>query len=505
MSIPTLLANALWEKIKHHSRDRLNEGSPAQLKQLQQEYRDALGLSQSSTFSDDAFNKLTESRVKDFSGLFKGVSDPTDATKKPTLTDEEALVKNKLNENNAHNPIIKTAIAAALNTTDNFTKAQKEYSESTAVFKKLIEKIPAEYRAGDIISVMTELKDDARAAIQAQHQLEKAQMTEKLASAEVTNALVASFKVPIAPDTPEAQKPAAETTANDAAIAAAEQAKKTIMADLEKQQKSQLETFDSATQKSLTQLHEAAAKELDRVLFLANLYKNNEEMRKKLDSLMPDAQGAEVEFGIDKDRAFLAGIKMEDIDIIQSVTGRSIHRTVEKDDKGKDVVSYTVQMPRNIFGAQYYLDPRQSPLKDMTTIAEAVKANGYPAIKMTVRFPDNPELSQKRGREAFEACIRAGYDLKDISINLNGELLKGNDIGNKLFKDDPKIASQYSTLIEQSRAIRKEREELKSTAKKDLSTKTSEGIAAVKETIKGLRPQPAPDADEEPQVNPGSP
>ncbi len=473
MSLLSPLIKVLGEQLKSNS--RVNSSSPAQLKALQQEYRDAIGLGNKVTLSAEIINELSNHRRKDFSGFFKGTKDKDG---KVTLPDAEDAVKKKLDADDDNTKKIKTAIADSLKVSDPFTKAQKDYNESVTAFKKLVEEIPAKYKTGDIIGVMTELKDNARKSIQDQHALEKQEMTTKLASDEVKAALETTFGSP----------------------EEAEKAKATLMADLDKGHKAQLDFFDKSTQDSISKLHEASAKEFDRILYLAHLHKNNEAMRKEIEKLMPEPKEGQVEVGMDKDRLYLAGINLDDIKTIQSITGREIHRQTSKDDKGNDTVTYTVQMPRNIFGIAYYLDPRQNPKADMVAIADGIKASGYSSIKMNVNFPDNKELADRRGREAFEACIKAGFDVNKISINVNGEELKGAEIQKKLFAKD---GGKYNALVNESANIRKELDKVKETFKNEVDNKSTQGTASLKEAIKGLKAQqPAPDAEEQQQQQP---
>lgn len=464
MSLPSVVIRFLWDEIKAHSRGRLNQGSPEDVKQLLQEYRDSLGLGKNATFNADVFNKLVEARKSDFSGFFKGTKDPKDDKAPPKLTTEEDSVKTKLTADNPDTKIVKDAIAASLNTSVEFTQAQKNYSDSIAAFKKLVSVIPTGHKAGDIIGALTEIREESTNGIREQQKLEKAQLTEQLASQKVTQAL--------------------ETTFGNAAEA--EKAKKTILADLEAGHKKQLADFDKSMQDSFSELHVAASNEIDRIAYLANLYKNNPKMRKPIENLVADAKEGVIEFGLDKDRAFLANIDPKDIQKIITNSGSEIKQQKKKDEKGNEVITYTIEMPRNIFGIPYYLDPREKPLDDMKNIAQAIKGTGHTTIKMSVSF-DDEELAGIRGREAFEACILAGFELKNITINVNGKELKGDKIREELFKNDQ---GKYSALKAQSEGIRSGFEEVKKTVKKELETQTVEGTKAFKKALEDGKPKP---------------
>lgn len=447
------------------SNSRINQYSPAQQKEHYQAYRDHIGLGKDITLGGDAFDKLVAVRRQDIHGFFKD-----------TKIDSELLIKKKLKKND----IVQNAIVAALKPSDDFTEAQAKYKKSSDGLKKLLDDVPRLYKAQDLIATMTEIKNEAREAIKTQHALEKEQLTSRLADSDTTSALANAMGF---------------TERSDDVT----KLKETLIKDLESGHKKQLAYFDKSTQTAVTQLHESASTEAKRIIFLANLRKNNPEMRKRIEEemeknrLLNNPGNTQAVFGVDLDGEHLSGVTLEAIGTIKSVSRLDMVRSVRNDKDGKEIVSYTVSTPRHVnllTAPLYYLDPRQNVKADLTTMAQAIRASGHDRIKMTLEFPDHPKIAEQRAREAYEACISAGFDPDKIVIMSNGVRYSSNEkndkgvasdtIGSQLFKDHRRT---YKTLQQQAKDIAKTLKGMDDQVKKDMDKPTPQGVAAVKQKL----------------------
>ena len=112
----------------------------------------------------------------------------------------------------------------------------------------------------------------------------------------------------------------------------------------------------------------------------------------------------------------------------------------------------------------------------------------------------------ERGRQAYEACILAGYAPEKICISVNGQDYVAKSTDNKdkevktikdhLFKDHPQT---YDKLQKQSENIKKE---LLGIVNKRQPPSTEAGIDTIKEAMQKIRQSATVIQEEQPQPQP---
>lgn len=454
------------------SDSRLDIHSPAQLKKTQEEYRGYLGFGKDVDFSKDAFSTLANAR-RDSVDLF--VNKLSDGT---TLAD-------KLKGNSADVQTLRAKLNKALEPTQNFSKAETEYTESVATFKQLTEKVPQELKADALIGTMTNIKNDARHAILQQQRHEK----EAIKAVVDDLDLRPKFSAVLGLNTP----------------AEFDKFKTAMIGELEKEHAKDLEAFDKSTTESLKKIHTAQAKEHNQFLFIANLHQTNDEMRQKIEALAAAARdpnaNSQVAINVDAKKASISGVTLESLGDIKSIAGGEIQRQPDG--------SYSLKFSRRIASPKYYLDPRQNVKADLLLMAQAVKATGAKSIKMNLSF-DDPKTANDRARQAYEACIKTGYPKDKISIVVNGQVYKETadkkkDIKpiSELFKDHQhehrNLKEVSSTIIKDLAPLNASEEKIKQEI--DKPSTSPESIAQVKAAIQTLRTAAQNSAQQE--VNPG--
>ncbi|HAU1150571.1 TPA: hypothetical protein JBI12_01185 [Legionella pneumophila] len=445
------------------SESRTKKYTSEEFKRLEREYRDHIGLPESSSFSSDAFDKLVSSRVDDFRAF------PKTSLPGGLLFHDKLKDANTTEGDNIRDVLSKTVLAP----TEKFKKAQKNFTESTSTFKELTKLIPSKFRAQDLVGTMKELTDDARKAILEQQAHEIQMLKEKLDPQKEGQSgnYVSDFKKALGLKDNDEVKKVTEG----------------LVKELEESHKKQLGEFDKSTSESLTQLHKASASESTEYLFLANLYENNKEMRQTLEKLYAKErerkglppESTTVQVGLSEDKIDLNGIKLKDIPIIKSNTGREIYQQPDG--------SFTIHMP--MINPFYYQDPRQNVKTDLMLLAQAIKASGYDSIEMNCNFPNSEKVAMERGRQAFAACIESGFPVDKITINVNGKPMKAEE----LFKEDQET---YRDIMSRASKVSKDYEDIK-------APKTSTGpinTVVVKQEIAALRAKQQ--QEEHPQTQP---
>jgi len=396
------------------SRDRVKHYDPQAINQLSLEYQEGIGLGKAASFKSEAFAKLNAERITDFHGFSK--------TKGPAGVEIHSLLSARTDAAKA----ARDAITSSFKPTPVYEQAEKDFDESVAAFNRLVGKVPVKYKTEDLISSMSDLRDEAREAIVAQQKHEKELLGEQFDQTPFKENLSAALQL-----------------TGDADI---NLVKDNLVKDLEAAQEKQLKDFDSESEKALNTLHKACAKESKQLLFVANLHKNNKEMKLIIDELAQAKRSKNpeittLEVGIHQ--ISLAGITIDDIadkhgmsagiKSIKSVTGSDI--IYDPADK-----SFTLNMSMRIFNPLYYLDWRQNEKADMLLIAQGIRASGFEKIKMSVQFEDK-EVAMAKARQSFAACIETGFPPENITIDVNGESMKVDD----LFKEKPNLLKELQT------------------------------------------------------------
>ncbi|KGP63556.1 hypothetical protein EP47_05385 [Legionella norrlandica] len=431
------------------SESRTQKYSANEIKRLEREYRDSIGLGDNATFSSDAFDKLVSSRIGDFNGFSqtKGPSSTTIHDKLAGDTPEAKEVRDGLNK--------------SLETTPEFTEAQKNFSESASTFKELTKLIPSKFRAQDLIGTMKELVDDGRKAILAQQQHEIKMLEEQFDLTKNPNFV------------PNLKKTLNLTSDNDV-----EKVKTNLLNDLKASHKKQQEEFDKTTSESLNKLHQAVANQTREYLFIVSLYENNKEMERLIENKMAEHRkkmGLPPEttkaFASIKDIDF-SGVKLKDLPVLKGPSGMALHQQPDG--------SFVIKMPA--INPLYYQDPRQNIKADLMLMAKAIYSTppGHNSIEMDCDFPKSEKIGMERGRQAYAACIEAGFAPDKITIKVNGKVMKPEE----LFKEDKKT---YQDLMKKVPKIEKDYAEI-SAAKTPTgpvnTTAVKEAVTAIKEQQK---------------------
>jgi hypothetical protein len=264
------------------------------------------------------------------------------------------------------------------------TKAQAEYELAVNFLNQLIEKIPREYQAGDIINVMKEEIDKAIKQINDQMKIDDTFFN--------------------------AQPPLSDD--QDKALTAYKSA-----------QTEQLKAFDKSTAEIQTKLTQAATLEMNRINSLAFIYEQNNYMKDQLSELAK-LEGARLYIGADeKGIPNLGLIEIGKLDKILSRTGKEITHANDE---------FKLNMDSAIWNPSYYIF--ESNVKhDIELLVMAVKATKSSTITMNVDF-DNDDLQKKRARQAYQACIDAGFDTKNITIKIKNQPQTEKQLA-ELFKD----------------------------------------------------------------------
>ncbi len=438
------------------SNSRLAIHSPAEQKKLQAQYRDALGIGKDTTFSAEAFDALAKGSLRDVH-LFKETKGPGDVPLHAQLTG--AAFKDDETDKKDAAQKVREAIDTALTADREFKKAQKDYKESVATFRQLADQVPGKFKVNALIDLMAELKGNAITAIKVQQQAEK-------------NRLEAQF-----------QDPEFRTNLSQAlnlnSDADIDVVKTNMIADLEANQKKQLDAFEKSTTASQTTLHKAAAAEQSELLFIANLHKNNAPMRKEIERLAeqnrkkaeqdalakglpPPGHAVGVVLGANENGMTLSGVTIADLGIIKTISGKYDIKPVP----GKPG-SFSMDMgSEKFFGAtlfnpRYYQDPRQNVLTDFTLMAQAVRASGFEKIKMEMDFQPQ-EVALERARQAYMAAINSGFPAqaipKDEKNNPDKIVIMVN--GKEMRADELFGTNELKKINEKAKTIAEELKEL---------------------------------------------
>lgn len=393
--------------------------APEEKQKLFNEYRDSLGLKAGTIVSSAAFTTLISERMVDYHG-FKDTAGPgtlkiyeqlaadndaakvvrkaiEDALKPPPSPKSEAESKSEAEPNNEAKPKDKTKNVLETAATD--------YEQSFFDFNELIKGVPEKYKVEDVIGVLTDIHDKALRVIKHQQAHEIQVLEEQFNNAGFND----SFK-----------------QALGYSEADCDVFKKNMLADLKTAHGKQIATFEEMAKQSMNTLHQASAQQNNQFLFLANLHQNNDKMREKMRvSAGKKAEQAGVkedvaaETNITKRKIKLSGIELSDLDVIENTTGKNIIRTSDG--------GYELQFGSYITNPLYYSSPKNNVEMDIRTLVEATKVSGAKGIVMNVNFAD-PELANTRAKQCYKACIESGYDPKDIKININGKLMKPEEI-----------------------------------------------------------------------------
>lgn len=361
-------------------------------------YSEMIGLGKKAQFSATAFDELVTERVQNFLGLQKA------------QTPDEKLIYKELNKNENNTTEQTTAKQAvqkelnnALQLSDEFVQAQKEYSQSITHFITQIQEQGKSHSIDNLIPVFENHVNEAKQAIKKQQSKEIAYLSKKFTED-------ADFKKNI--------KESLNLT--DTQI---EEVQNSLIKNLEETHKNQNELFEKSTSDSFTKLHQIAEEQRKDFLFVAMLHKNDPGMRKIIEKIAEEnrkkfgSNDLEISMGPTDNLVDISSVRLEQLKFIELVHGKKISQN-----EGPPV-SFRFDMGKRLFNPLYYVNNRAST--DMLVMAQAVRASGSQSVTMTLNFK-NEKIANQRARESYDACIKAGFPPEKIKINVNGRLYTHN-------------------------------------------------------------------------------
>lgn len=188
-----------------------------------------------------------------------------------------------------------------------------------------------------------------------------------------------------------------------------DQKQKTQLLELNKKLKIQHDAFNAAFDRELRQQ-----------IILRQIVEDNEVMKNAIRELclIKGVPAAEVQ--VASDQTLLKNIRLNDVDTVKLPKGYAI----TKETNG----TYSIQYPFKFMGLFYHMGGHnQAKQADYNVMAALVRANGSPAIVMKVDgYADEDGL--ENARMAYQACREAGYQDDEITIKINGEVKKTNEL-----------------------------------------------------------------------------
>ena len=432
--------------------------SPPEMERMYQEYIASIDLADGLKCTD-AFETYTTSRVTDLDGLSKiktgdeksdGVKTPDGKSMAeklkidPPKKDPTEAEKKREEDVKAVKEAVKKVFSEALELDEATLQAREDYEQTIKAMNAVIAQRPPKFNIGGIASYLQEVRKTTTNAIEKQHQKEIAEITKLF---DEPSDSLDNIKSTMGLDSAEEIKKFKDDT----------------LGVIKKNHKEELSKLDDTLSAEITNLHNCAQSNRDRISYLAIMYENNAFMKKEIDRLARENQeknpGIENEnpviaLGSSKNGipiALLQGIKVTDMPIIESITGRKIHYD-------KDSNTFSMELPN--VGLFYYNSFNQSVDDDLRSLAQAIRACGYQKITMTVDYADE-KYAMEIGRKQFEACARTGFDpnpdpndkdkkVKNITIMVNGKEVSAKD----LFKDEPKRLAVIRDTYQKDNEVR---------------------------------------------------
>ncbi|KTD54061.1 coiled coil domain-containing protein [Legionella sainthelensi] len=454
------------------SRKYLRELTPEAEKALLQKLRDKIGLSPFD-FQDKAFNEHDTSRVRNYSGFKLQIGEDKENT-------FDKLLRGKEPEKEK----VKEEFEKVFKKEDFYDTAKESYNRSIAAFKDIIvEKVPRPYSPEDIRGELTRIQTNARNAIAAQQKLELERFKTTVESQ--TDNLKAALNID---DDQEINK-----------------VKANLIKELEDTHKKQLDAFDKAAAENVTLLDKAANSQMEHYIFAAQMEKyayGQSDARKRQEMLLAiDAAIAKrlkdnpqanttIEAHVGPDGMSISALDPMDLEFFYTPTGKKIEQ--------KKPGVWSIEFSPRIFDPGYYLGfpaNQEKPKADLLALAQTIRAAGFKGIKMTVDFPNDPHTEKQRLKQAYEACLEAGFppvEFGDDGKPKKPQYIvlvdsKGREVNiQELFKDDgPKLGMLHQQAKEQRKALddrknvltpsKKSPPEVTNALKTDLSTAKNKG------------------------------
>lgn len=484
------------------SRKYLRELTPEAEKALLQKIRDKIGLSPFD-FKDNAFDDHDTNRMRNYSGfnqqIFKNKEYTFDKLLRGDGQEKEGLRKE---------------FEKVFQKEDFYDKSKELYKASMAAFKDIIvEKVPKPYSVEDIRGELNRVQTNAKNAVAAQQKIELEKF--KIMIEAQTNNLKTAFKEGAKAalkadlikidEIDDSIKNIDDLDDDDKIDKIIENKKAELIKKIEETHKSQLDAFDKATSENTILLDKAANAQMERFIFAAQMEKyaygqsdarKRQEMLLALDAavakrLKENPQGnTMIETHISPDGMSISALDPMDLKFFYTPTGKKAEQ--------KTPGVWTIEFSTRIFDPGYYLSfpaNQEKPKADMIALAQTIRAAGFSGIKMTVDFPNDPYTEKLRLKQAYEACLEAGFP--PVEFGEDGKPKKpqyivlvdskGREVNiQELFKDDgPKLGILHQQSKEQRKALderknvlassRKSPPEITNQLKSDLNTGKNKG------------------------------
>lgn len=221
-----------------------------------------------------------------------------------------------------------------------------------------------------------------------------------------------------------------------------EQGKK-LQEELAKKQQEEKTAIQNMFDNETNAMFKHAQVESDRINFLAGVAQKSRTTYGIIDELYRNRSDA------DEAKRF-RGISVKEVieGGAHTITGRKIQYDLSTN-------GLSINIPNGFFQGVLYSANRHMNMRyDILSIAKASKAMGVPPIaNITCK---NPEHAEEVARQTYEALVDAGYELKDIKVHINGNLVSGIYANGKLtgdklftkdierFKDIEQVAKNYN-------------------------------------------------------------
>ncbi|STX43514.1 coiled coil domain protein [Legionella donaldsonii] len=402
------------------------------------EHRKSVGIEGGIT-ARTTMENYSSKRLKDLSDFDKIV----DGDKKPlkTTTPDGKSITEKFGSD----PDLVNGIKEVFAKTPATDKAISDFTKDVTNLHTLVMANPPQYSAAGIANVLQEKKSDALAAIKAQQAKELERLNDKFAPANppARNEFREKIKAAMGPGTTEEQ---------------VNKVKDDMVNATKASHASQIKRAEAEFNYSIKKFYSAMQKEFDRIALLGDRYERDKQMRAAIDTLAAQRAANEprrsttVSIQADQSTAILRGIKVQDLDTINTLTGRPLTKNTDG--------SYSMKLSKDwIFFDRKARDVTKSVEKDLASLAHTIKATGAETITMELTAAD-PDKAKELGKKAYEAAIKAGFEPRDINIVVNGKSLtekyeKGKlKEEDKLFDDEPsrlRKAKNEATKIAQER------------------------------------------------------
>jgi hypothetical protein len=329
--------------------------------------------------------------------------------------------------------------------TPETTEAKDKFNTTLFNMEKEINDLDGFFQPASYLHLLQGVKAAAVTAIQAQQKKE-------------IDALNAKFDASLVPNEFRDQIKATMGFTTEDEV---NKVKEDMFGAIKKSHAAEMKQFEDELNKSLENLSKALAGEYDRISFLGDRYERDKRMRAAIDEIAKRKQQelgphipTTVGINADTGYAHLKNVRVQDLPFIHTITGRTITNNGDG--------SYALQLSKDwIYFDRKVRDLTKSVEKDLTSLAHTIKACGEEAITMDINCKD-PEKAKELGRKAYEACIVAGFEPKDININVNGQLMSEQydatgklTSADKLFEEEPtRLAKAKHEAVQ----IAKERE-----------------------------------------------